>query len=160
MPSSRATIAAGTRPPRVMQTTASNGPAPEEPPGQRAGIAMELVPRHRKYFFRTGRFVRFRAARCGIALASSRECVDLPSRYQTGIAPCNQGNLVHRRLVGNAAQRRAPHPSAAAPSFRGFSQLSDPRQPALSRRWRARRRGSAHVRARFTVWPKNNPGYC
>ena len=28
MPSSRATIAAGTKPPRVMQTIASNGPAP------------------------------------------------------------------------------------------------------------------------------------
>ena len=48
--SSRATIAAGTRPPRVIATSASNGPDAGEPPGERAGVAVELVPGDRKGF--------------------------------------------------------------------------------------------------------------
>ncbi len=44
MPSSRATMAAGTSPPRVMHTSPSNGPAPGEAPGERAGVTVELVP--------------------------------------------------------------------------------------------------------------------
>src|SRR5215471_6345053 len=47
MPSSRATIAAGTSPPRVTQTIAWNGPAPASRQAS-ARIAMELIPRDRK----------------------------------------------------------------------------------------------------------------
>ena len=47
-------IAAGTRPPRVTQTMAWNGPARGEPPDQRARVAVELVPGDRKGFLRLG----------------------------------------------------------------------------------------------------------
>ena len=46
--SSRATIAAGTSPPRVIATIASNGPRRGEAPGERARVAVELVPGNRK----------------------------------------------------------------------------------------------------------------
>ena len=41
-------IAAGTMPPRVTQTIACQVPCAGEPPGERAGVAMELVPGHRE----------------------------------------------------------------------------------------------------------------
>ena len=50
MPSSRETMAAGTSPPRVMQTRPWNGPEAGQPPGKRASIAVELVPGDGKGF--------------------------------------------------------------------------------------------------------------
>src|SRR5580704_14022128 len=62
MPSSRATIAAGTRPPRVMQTTASNGPTAAS--RQASALASRWNASHE-----TGK--AFSGSGCGIRIPSA-----------------------------------------------------------------------------------------
>src|SRR6516225_1735962 len=127
MPSSRATIAAGTRPPRVMQTIASNGPTP---------VNRQASARESRWNWsqETGKILA--GSRGGAGFAASSASTVLIEGWLIG-GPCigdvcksaipaqdhapltspisdrnhrwQSGNLVDRGLVGDPAQGRLLH---------------------------------------------------
>ena len=119
MSSSRETMAAGTKPPRVMPTMAVNGPRSGKPPGKRPGVAMELVPRNREIascsFTHAG----------GLLLARRQECGSIPSAGRRDNAGALPGLSKPRPAPGapNRCSVRPPNrldcrqPSQLAPSL-------------------------------------------
>ena len=107
--SSRETIAAGTSPPRVMQTIGRERPRLGKPPGERPRVAMELVPRNRKSLFGLGRFRSPLSMRYDPTPAPHP--LTLHASYASSIADLQR--LVHRRL---SPPRAPPRRASAAPA--------------------------------------------
>ena len=96
--SSRATIAAGTRPPRVIATSASNGPDAGQPPGERAGVAVELVPRDRKGLFAGGGHGRLLGSNAAASLSKRAAPRERGRGRQQLSAKAHRRDAEHTRL--------------------------------------------------------------
>ena len=98
-------IAAGTRPPRVIATMAVNGAGGGEPPGERAGVAMELVPGNRKGLCRSScalmrrRLLAIRGAPAGRGASQLRAGSRRPEASRIIASTARRASATARRVL-------------------------------------------------------------